>query len=695
MLKRPLAVIGFSMLAVSLIVTNISFKSSVALLIGATVFFCIFLGFKKLRKYKTVIFMSFAIALYVVSFIVAQIDYYNATVEFKDKTEIQGIVCSVSQKTDSTFTYTVKLDNKNYKIRYVASTNKMFRKGDVVKGTVTNGEGDYEEDFLENSLSSKVYFTFFEGEDSFLEKTGERNRFYVMLGKTADWFSNAVDRYIPGESGAIVKAMTIGDKSEISDHTMDCFNYSGTAHLLVISGLHLTLWALSFMRVAEKSSKLRKHTALIGILCVFLYSALTGFSVSVIRAGTMIYAVILGKAVHRDADSINSIGLGLTFILTTNPYSVTASGLWFTTFSTLGILVFAQRVTLAFDRWFKRKRFKGDTFVLRLANTTAISIATTIFTLPIFIMKFKILPVASVLSNIVMIDLALVMIVLAVMGALFHLLGLSLFADVFFTLTGVISNFLKIFTEKIGMADGTTVSVSHRYFKWFLLIALVSVGLAYAVKKYRKVLIKSVSVFLSVAFVLLSLYCTSYDYNTPSVDVLYTESVPAVVVNSKEVSVLINPPDIKYRNKIKEILNSHNEKSVDNVLITENAEDTAVRIIGLYDSFKVEKTLFCYKSPQIFKDRSEDYVKSVDLGGNVTINAENYQQYVEILCKDKSLIIIDSENAENLFKTLKNYDIILLYGENASEIKDSLEDENTYAKIFVPDDTQMISVYFD
>lgn len=307
-MKRPFAVIGFSMLLVSLLITNISFKSSVALLIGATVIFCVFIVFKKLRKYKFIIFSLFAVAIYIISFIFTQSIYINAENKFENQTKISGVVCQTPQETDYAFTYVIKLHNENYKIRYVSEDNKMFREGDVVSGIVTRSEEQFKDVFFENSLSSKIYFTFFEGEDTFIDKTGEINGFYKDLGTVKNWFSDIIDTYIPGESGAIAKAMTIGDKSEIPDTTIDCFNYAGTSHLLVISGLHLTLWSIGIMRFIEKSSRLRKYTVIIGLACLLGYSALTGFSVSVIRAGAMIGAVLVGKALHRDADSINSIG---------------------------------------------------------------------------------------------------------------------------------------------------------------------------------------------------------------------------------------------------------------------------------------------------------------------------------------------------------------------------------------------------
>lgn len=694
-MKRPMATVGFSMLIVSLLVTNISFKSSVALLIGATVVFCLFIAFKKLRKYKFVIFSVFAVMIYIVSFIFTQSIYINAENKHENKVKISGVVCQTPQETDYAYTYVIKLDNKNYKIRYVSEDNKMFNEGDVVSGFVTAGEEQFKDAFFENSLSSKIYFTFFESEDAFLDKTGEINDFYASLGKIKIWFTNIVDTYIPGESGAIAKAMTIGDKSEISDKTITHFNYAGTSHLLVISGLHLTLWSIGIMRFVEKFSKLRKYTAFIGLVCLVLYSALTGFSVSVIRAGAMVGAVLLGKVLHRDADSINSIGTALALILTLNPYATLSTALWFTVLSTLGILVLSQRIVLWIKEYEKGKRIAGNGLIVSLITTTVISISTTIFTLPVFIVKFEIVPIASFISNIVMVDLSLVLMVLTVVGAVFHSIGFTILAEVFFTITGAISDFLKVFAEKIGLAEWSTVSIYHKYFTYFLVLALASVFVAYMIKKYRKTLLKSVAVILATIFVLLTTYCTAYDYHTPSIDIVFTDSVPLLIVNSKGESVLVNPPTTKYENDIMRILNAHNEKIVDNILITENTDYTPSYLIDFYSRFNVKNTLFCYQAPKVFENHSQSNVKALTVGGNVKINAEKYMEYIEMTCNNKQLILIDSENAENLFKKVKDYDIIILYGKKAVEVRQSIETANSYAQVFVSQGEQVDSIYFN
>ncbi len=633
--------------------------------------------------------------IYIVSFIFTQSIYINAENKYENQVKISGVVCQTPQETDYAFTYVIKLHNENYKIRYISEDNKMFREGDIVSGVVTRSEEQFKDVFFENSLSSKIYFTFFEGENTFLDKTVEVNRFYANMGEIKNWFTDIVDTYIPGESGAIAKAMTIGDKSEIADTTIDFFNYAGTSHLLVVSGLHLTLWSIGIMRFVEKSSKLRKYTVLIGVLCLFGYSALTGFSVSVIRAGAMIGAVLIGKALHRDADSINSIGVALAFILTINPYATLSTALWFTTLSTLGILTLANNVIFKLITNPKYKKTMQISTLYFLVTTTVISASTTIFTLPVFVVKVGVLPIASFISNIVMIDLSLVLMVLTIVGAILHSTGLTFIAEIFFIITGAISNFLKVFAEKIGLAEWSTLSVTHKYYIYFVIFSLVSILIALAFKKYRKILLKTISVVLSVVFILLATYCTTYDYNTPSVDVICRDSIPVLVVNSKGESVLINPPTTEYETDLIKILNSHNEKTVDNVLITEKTEFTPSYLMDLYGAIGVENTYFCYDVPQIFENRSKSNVKTLTIGENVKINAENYKSYIEIIANGKNLILIDGQNAENLFEKIKDYDIIILYGENASPIKERIESEKTDTEIFVSVDGEKYSFYFE
>lgn len=692
-MKRPMATVGFSMLLSSLFVSELTIKSAIIVLATIMAIFCVFLIFKGLRKYKIVIFSCVAVALYIVSFSYAQIGYYNATEKFSKPIEIKGVVCQTPSDTDYTYNYVIKLENENYKIRYSSKNNKNFQQGDIVSGVLLYDGDVFTDDFFDSSLSSKIFFTFFESEKSNLEKTGETNTFYSAIGKIKTQFSNIIDSYIPSENGAIAKAMTIGEKSDISDKTINNFNYSGTSHLLVISGLHLSLWSIGIMRLAEKSSSLRKYTAIIGLVCLLGYSSLTGFSVSVIRAGIMVGGVLLGKAFRRDADSINSIGIALTLILLENPFAPFSASLWFTVGSTMGILIIAQNLLYKIKEKSNKYPFINNGVFSFLITSILISIATAIFTLPIFIVKIKMLPVASILSNILMVDLALFLMILTVVGVVTHILGMGFIANGIFTTVGTIGEILRFFAEKIGMSEWSTVSVSHKYFEYFLWFGIFSIIVAIALKKHRKIALKMVSVILSITFILLVTYCSTYDYKTLTVDVISTDETPLLLINYKNESVLIGAPKSKYNSDVLEVMQKHNSKTISGIVLTEN--DTTSNIINLYSCFDVENMYFCNTPHNLFNDLSESNVSEIKICENAKINMKNHKDYIEISCENKKMIFFDSEKEENLFEKAKEYDIIIVYGKNATEIKEKILKENSKICVYVAENSNKITVNFN
>lgn len=691
-MKRPFAVIGFSMLLSFLFISNLTIKSAIIVLTTIMAIFCAFLIFKRLRKYKIVVFSCVSIALYILSFGLAQNEYYTATQKFSEPVEIKGVVCQTPNETDYTYNYVIKLDNENYKIRYSSKNNKNFQQGDIVSGVLLYENDIFTDDFFDSSLSSKIFFTFFESEKSNLEKTGEINSFYSSIGKIKTEFSNIIDSYLPSENGAIAKAMTIGEKSDITDETINHFNYSGTSHLLVISGLHLSLWSIGVMRLAEKSSRLRKYTVIIGIGCLFLYSVLTGFTVSVIRAGVMVGGVLLGKAFRRDADSINSIGIALTVILLTNPFAPYSASLWFTVGSTMGILIVAQNLLYKIKEKSDKYPFINNGVFSFVATSVLISISTSVFTLPVFIVKIKMLPVVSILSNILMVDLAMLLMILTVAGAVLHILGIGFLANGIFAVVGIIGFVLRFLAEKIGMAEWSTVSVSHKYFEYFLWIGIFVILIALTLKKYRNTALKTVSVILSVTFILLVTYCSTYDYKIVTVDLINTTEKPLMLVNYKKESILIGAPVPKYNADVLKTMQKHNSKILNGAVLTET--DASSNIINLYSYFDVENLYFCNTPHNLFSDLSEGNVSKIEIGKNAKINTKNYKDYIEISCENLKMIFFNSEKTENLFEKAKEYDIIILYGKNATENKEKFLKENQKIRVFVAEECGSTSISF-
>ena len=108
----------------------------------------------------------------------------------------------------------------------------------------------------------------------------------------------------PGPERGLVLAMTLGDRSEIDEATAETFRASGTYHVLALSGAQVALVAGLIVRPSalaarvalgrRRSSRRRRSRPT---------PLLVGGDVPVVRAVLMAAAVLVGRALERDADA--------------------------------------------------------------------------------------------------------------------------------------------------------------------------------------------------------------------------------------------------------------------------------------------------------------------------------------------------------------------------------------------------------
>lgn len=111
--------------------------------------------------------------------------------------------------------------------------------------------------------------------------------------------------------GGIASAITTG----ILDNTFSirsAFNQSGLAHILAISGLHMSILSLIVFFILCKlltfiyPLQSRRIAAMLSIFITFLYTVLSGYSVSGLRSFSMSSMILLGVVFHRKTLSMQS-----------------------------------------------------------------------------------------------------------------------------------------------------------------------------------------------------------------------------------------------------------------------------------------------------------------------------------------------------------------------------------------------------
>ncbi len=168
----------------------------------------------------------------------------------------------------------------------------------------------------------------------------------VLLGRTSPWTDISVWRQTISErlslilseraSIALIKALTIGDSNEITQHQWDVFRKTGTTHLVVISGSHvglvaglvyflvLKLWA----RVGFLAWSPQKAAAVAAMALALFYAALAGFSVPTQRSVIMLSVVMLAIILQRHTRPFNVLAIALFAVLVFDPLAVLSAGFW-------------------------------------------------------------------------------------------------------------------------------------------------------------------------------------------------------------------------------------------------------------------------------------------------------------------------------------------------------------------------------
>jgi len=173
------------------------------------------------------------------------------------------------------------------------------------------------------------------------------------------------DRNLAYPENAEMRALVIGDQGEIGEPLRQTFARTGMAHLLVISGLHLSIVAAAMFAAVRLAMMLlpalanrgyaNKVAALAAMLAVCAYASIAGHHVSTVRALVMVLAYMLAVAIDRPREAIASLALAAIVICVALPGSTADIGFQLSFASVIAIVLGMRR----FAAWFARSKRVG------------------------------------------------------------------------------------------------------------------------------------------------------------------------------------------------------------------------------------------------------------------------------------------------------------------------------------------------
>lgn len=135
--------------------------------------------------------------------------------------------------------------------------------------------------------------------------------------------------HLPGSPGGIAAALATGDMGAITQDDSDAMRRAGLAHLLSVSGLHITAAVAATMLVVLRLLALIPWLALrvrlplvagvAGAAAAIGYTALTGWQVPTIRSCVAALLVLAALAIGREAMTLRLVATGAVAVLLVRP----------------------------------------------------------------------------------------------------------------------------------------------------------------------------------------------------------------------------------------------------------------------------------------------------------------------------------------------------------------------------------------
>ncbi|MBM3633253.1 MAG: ComEC/Rec2 family competence protein [Alphaproteobacteria bacterium] len=253
----------------------------------------------------------------------------------------------------------------------------------------------------------------------------------LWLEATRYRLTKSIRQQLPGQIGEIAVALITGDRSGIHPHIRQAFTDAGLAHILAISGLHLTLVAgliflffrrgLALIPYLAENYPIKKWAAILVAFATFAYLAISGFGIPGQRAFVMISIVMLGILLDRNPLSMRLVAVAATLILLLRPESLLSASFQLSFAAVIALIAAYEGGWSPLRQWSLEGRYSRKIIAYGaglIATTLIATLATTPFTLALF----NRITLQTIVGNFLAIPLTSILIMPAATFSVFSLL---------------------------------------------------------------------------------------------------------------------------------------------------------------------------------------------------------------------------------------------------------------------------------
>jgi len=221
--------------------------------------------------------------------------------------------------------------------RVVIASAEALAPGDILRAPVRFYE--VPGPVLPNGFDTQFH-AFFDGVGAYGTTTGAIDRLEAGAPTDPRWVVDAVrggiasriDAVLAQPAAGIARALITGDQGEVEEAARESMAAAGLAHVLSVSGLHLTMVAMLVMTLLraglapwstlDRLVSIKRVAAIGAIAAALAYFAISGGNVAAQRATIMILLVLGAVVFGRRALTMRNVAIAALVVILTDPASV-------------------------------------------------------------------------------------------------------------------------------------------------------------------------------------------------------------------------------------------------------------------------------------------------------------------------------------------------------------------------------------
>ena len=675
-MKRPLALIGFTYF-ISLVACTY-FGAGITTYI-AVVMFCLFLLSLLIKRIRLGVIIPLALITSTIACSVYSIYNYKAVspiyVLDGKKASINGTICEAPYKSDDRYYYIVQTDSIDtqdstsppQKIKIRLSSDVAI---DADYFSQISANVRFFKPVQSNNFHSKTYhasngihmLAYIVDYDNVIVKPSAQKPLYYYSLKIREKLIYSINSLLPKPESGIAEALILGSKHNIDDQLKEEFTDVGIYHVLVVSGIHVTIISQFLLALFIFFKVPKRFAALFTAICIFGFMSITGFSPSVMRAGIMIIIYLFGVFISRQSDSLNSLGAAVLLISIINPFSGGSIGLQLSVLSVLGILILHPKI----KKWLKDKTIyisSGKRMLNFVISDISISMSVILFTLPVMIIAQRRVYIMSIISNMLIIIPTEFALILTMLSSIINLIPIvSFIAKPIALGAGLIIKYMIWCVHLLYKIPFSSISAAQPFVLLWLSGTLIIIAICFTSLKTKELL--KISSILS--FIILLVGIISYQIsmrNVTRVALLDVGDSCAVAITKNRDASLIACDTTKFDSyNIRRYLKDNNVKQLQCLVVPSKNKKTYECLSTVCKNYPPKSVLAPDNSlSDDIENVNLEYItfnesSEVSLWDNVSLYIKNIDKcsYVYMTVNDIDFLISSDNLPKNIAQDYNN-----------------------------------------